>query len=83
MGCLPDTEGSDIFIAKHSLVGEHLWSAGFGGNDDDDALGLAIRTNGDVVFWGNTESDTIDFGGKEISKLFGTATTGYFTALGE
>jgi hypothetical protein len=42
----------DIFVAKYSSVGTHLWSHGFGGVDEDAANGVAVDASGNVLVTG-------------------------------
>lgn len=54
--------GADIFLAKYSAAGAHLWSARHGGNQADTARDLALRGRGDIALTGYFEG-TADFGG--------------------
>lgn len=54
--------GADLFVAKYSAAGAHLWSARHGGNLADSATDLAIRGPGDLALTGYFEG-TADFGG--------------------
>jgi hypothetical protein len=42
----------DLAVAKLDASGAHLWSRGFGGPDDDAALGLAVDPAGNVAWAG-------------------------------
>ncbi|MCC6557504.1 MAG: hypothetical protein IT372_31520 [Polyangiaceae bacterium] len=60
---------TDVFIAKLSPAGAHLWSKRFGSADyDDEVRRLSLDPAGDLLLTGGFAS-TIDFGG-------GTMTTG-------
>jgi hypothetical protein len=52
----------EVFLAKLTGAGEHLWSRSFGGRDDDVGSGLAVDAHNDVYmsgwFWRE-----VDFGG--------------------
>jgi hypothetical protein len=62
-GPLTSVGGSaDIFLAKYLAGGTPLWSKGLGGASSDDAAGLAVDGNGDVVVTG-TFTGSVDFGG--------------------
>jgi hypothetical protein len=51
-GALTSAGGMDIFVAKYSPTGSHLWSKRFGGSGDDAAQSIAVDLNGDVVVGG-------------------------------
>lgn len=51
----------DLFVAKFSLAGGHLWSKGFGETQDQAAWDLALDGSGNVYVSGNAKG-TIDFG---------------------
>ncbi len=51
-GVLSSAGGQDIFVAKYSPSGAHLWSKRFGGSGDDAAQSVAVDLNGDVVVAG-------------------------------
>ena len=53
---------ADIYIAKYSASGVHLWSKSFGGNVDDKGLDVAIDSSGNIVLTGYFAL-TVDFGG--------------------
>jgi chitodextrinase len=52
----------DIFLAKYSAAGTHLWSKRFGNIYEDVAYGVAVDASGNVVLTGFFSSET-DFGG--------------------
>jgi hypothetical protein len=54
--------GLDVFVAKYSPGGAHLWSRGFGDAADQVAAGVAIAPKGDVIIAGSFYG-SIDFGG--------------------
>ncbi|MBI3073922.1 MAG: SBBP repeat-containing protein [Deltaproteobacteria bacterium] len=56
----------DIFVAKFSSAGQHVWSRRYGGSNVDTAQGLAVDREGNVVITGGFYSPTIDFGGGEL-----------------
>ena len=41
--------GLDVFVAKYSPSGAHLWSKRFGGNGDDSALSVTLASTADIV----------------------------------
>jgi hypothetical protein len=45
--------GFDIAVVKLTPDGDHVWSRGFGGQDNDGALGLAVDPAGNVTFAGS------------------------------
>jgi hypothetical protein len=65
-GSLTSAGGSDIFVAKFSATGQHLWSKGFGGTSTDAARGIAVNGTGDVVLTGQF-LNTINFGGSALT----------------
>ncbi len=52
---------NDIFVAKYSPTGTHLWSKGFGSTGDDHGTAVATDGSGNVVVTGYF-NNTIDFG---------------------
>jgi hypothetical protein len=63
-GPLPgnDLGFQDIFVVKLDGSGEHLWSKGFGGQDQDQGEAIAVDSNDNVVVAGSFQ-DAVDFGG--------------------
>lgn len=43
---------SDVFVAKYSSTGQHLWSRRFGGVNDDIAQGVAVDAAGNALVMG-------------------------------
>jgi len=41
--------GRDVFVAKYSSGGTHVWSAGYGGSGNDDGMGIAVAPTGNAV----------------------------------
>jgi Fibronectin type III domain/Beta-propeller repeat len=56
---------SDIFLAKVSPAGAHLWSKRIGGHGDDSGSAVAVDSSGDVLLTG-TVGPNVDFGGGEL-----------------
>jgi chitodextrinase len=56
----------DVFVAKYTAAGGHLWSRRLGGAGDDQVRGLAVDRNGDLVLIGDF-SGTSDFGGASFT----------------
>src|SRR5437660_1605268 len=56
----------DMFVAKYSATGQHLWSKRFGGTGDDYVHGIAVDGSGDVFLTGQF-TNTIDFGGPALT----------------
>ncbi len=52
---------SDVFIAKYSSTGTHLWSRRFGGTGNDQGMAIAVDSSGNVYVIGSFEG-TVDFG---------------------
>jgi hypothetical protein len=57
---------TDLFVAKYSSTGQHLWSKRFGGTGDDYAHGIEVDGAGDVVLTGQFKN-TINFGGANLT----------------
>jgi hypothetical protein len=53
---------NDVFVAKYSPSGQHLWSKRFGGFGPDTAEGVAVDVDGNVVVVGAI-GNQVDFGG--------------------
>ncbi len=55
----------DIFVARYTAAGQHLWSKKFGSTDDDVGSGIAMDTYGNVFVAGWYWFD-IDLGGGKL-----------------
>ena len=53
--------GTDIFVAKYSTAGGHLWSKQFGGTENDAGLGVAVDGGNNVRMVGKFRA-TASFG---------------------
>ncbi|HKW13409.1 MAG TPA: T9SS type A sorting domain-containing protein [Candidatus Krumholzibacteria bacterium] len=53
--------GGDIFVAKYSATGQHLWSKRFGAASSDGADAVAVDSNGNILVSGFFQL-TVDFG---------------------
>jgi hypothetical protein len=62
--------GSDIFVAKYSPSGEHIWSEGFGSTSPDHANDITVDGSGNILITGDF-SNSIDFGGALLSPYDG------------
>jgi hypothetical protein len=63
----------DIFVAKYTAGGSHLWSKRFGGTGDDRSLGVAMDDfDGSVVVTGYFPG-TVDFGSGPLTSAGDTA----------
>jgi len=58
--------GIDMFLAKYTSLGVHVWSQKMGGIGTDALLGIAAASNGDVLICGSFVG-TVNFGGGPIS----------------
>jgi hypothetical protein len=58
--------GWDVFVAKYSPEGSHLWSMSFGGPESDSGLAVGIGPDGGVVVGGSYRG-TVSFGGPPLS----------------
>ena len=56
---------SDIFLAKVSPTGVHIWSKRIGGHGDDSGSAVAVDSEGDVLVTG-TVGPNVNFGGGEL-----------------
>jgi len=71
-GPLTSLGGFDIFVAKYSPTGTHLWSEAFGSPSTSDGfspeagLGVAVDATGDVVVTGRFYQ-SVDFGGGPLT----------------
>jgi len=69
-GALTSSE-SDVFVAKYSPFGVHLWSKGFGSVPRDTAKDVATDASGNIAVTGwfafHTNGGTIDFGGGPLT----------------
>jgi hypothetical protein len=58
---------NDIFVAKYSPSGSHLWSAGFGGPGSEEGRSIAADGVGGVAVTGGLYGTGVDFGGGAFS----------------
>jgi hypothetical protein len=65
-GAFASAGGRDMFAAKYSATGAHLWSKRFGGTGHEDVRGVAVDGSGDVFLTGQFLG-TIDFGGPPLT----------------
>ena len=65
-GPLTSTAGYDMFMAKYSPAGAHLWSKSLGSTGNDYAYGVALDGSGNVLVTGYF-SGTMDFGGGPLT----------------
>lgn len=56
---------NDVFVAKLDRTGKHLWSKRFGGPGYQDATGVAVADDGDVIVIGTLDQKA-SFGGDEL-----------------
>lgn len=68
-GALTSRGSSDIFVAKYSPTGQHLWSKRFGDALDDVASGVRVDGSGNVVVVGAFKG-TVDFGGGPLTAYY-------------
>jgi fibronectin type 3 domain-containing protein len=60
----------DIFVAKYSATGTHLWSRKFGGSGDEVGYSLAVDTAGGLFLAGKFQG-SVNFGGASLSSAGG------------
>lgn len=70
-GTLTSAGGTDIFVAKFSSSGGHVWSRRFGGQNDEIAEGVSFDGAGDVIVAGYF-SGSADFGSGVLTSAGGT-----------
>ncbi|HEX5134418.1 MAG TPA: hypothetical protein VFW81_03410 [Thermoanaerobaculia bacterium] len=70
-GSLTSVGGIDMFVAKYSASGAHLWSRRFGGASDDYAEAVTVDGAGDVAVAGYF-SGSADFGSGVLTSAGGT-----------
>ena len=63
---LTSAGGSDVFVAKYTAAGAHLWSKRFGGASDDMVRGIVVDASGDVVLTGEFNGSA-SFGGTALA----------------
>jgi len=69
-GVLTSAGSLDVFVAKYSGGGTHLWSKRVGGVNAEAVNGLALDGNGNVVMTGSFNG-TVDFGGGVLTSAGG------------
>jgi hypothetical protein len=65
-GPLTSAGGQDVFIAKFTPGGAHIWSKRFGSADNQFANSVAVDASGNVIIAGAFYG-TIDFGGGDLT----------------
>lgn len=53
----PNAGATDAFLAKYGASGNQLWIKQFGTTADDDAEGVTLATNGDIIVTGGTNGN--------------------------
>jgi hypothetical protein len=61
-GALTSAGGTDVFVARFTSGGAHLWSKLYGGLGNQDSRDLAVDPNGAILVAGDFTT-TVDFGG--------------------
>jgi hypothetical protein len=69
-GDLTSAGSNDIFVAKFSPDGSHVWSKRFGSGGPQSGLGISTDGSGNVVVAGRF-TGTVDFGGGALSSAGG------------
>jgi hypothetical protein len=64
---LTSAGGSDVFVAKYTAAGAHLWSRRFGGAGDETALSVAVDPSGAIFVGGEFWGATTDLGGGALA----------------
>lgn len=65
-GAITSAGGADVFLAKFSATGGHLWSRRFGGASSDVPESVALDASGNVAIAGYFQG-TADFGGGALT----------------
>jgi hypothetical protein len=81
-GPLSSAGGFDVFVAKFSAAGAHLWSRAFGNAQDDLAYAVAVDEGDDIVVTG-TFYGRVDFGGGILTGWTRDTFVAKYTAFGE
>jgi hypothetical protein len=68
-GPLTSAGNYDIFVAKFSPSGTHLWSDRFGGAYDDHGLSAAVDSIDNIIVMGSSQSPSTDFGGGSLPSI--------------
>jgi hypothetical protein len=55
----------DVFVAKYSTRGEHIWSKGFGSDKWEGAFGVAVDRDRNIIVVGGNQG-TLDFSGTPL-----------------
>lgn len=76
-GPITSQSSADVFLAKYTPGGAHVWSRGFGGTLSDGAKAIAVAPDGRIAITG-TFGGTADFGG--AAPLVSTGTVNVFVA---
>jgi hypothetical protein len=76
-GSVTSAGTNDIFLAKYSSAGGHVWSRRWGSTGDDRGASVAVDGLGNVVAAG-LFTNSVDFGGGLVSNLGGTGSGDIF-----
>jgi PKD repeat protein len=77
---LTSAGSTDIFIAKYTLAGAHVWSKRFGDAGDDVAHGVKVDSKGNVIVVGSFNG-TVNFGGGPITTPSLTTSDAFIAAF--
>ena len=69
-GPLTSSGQRDVFVAKFSATGTHLWSKKFGSTGDEVGYGVALDSAGDAVVSGKFQG-SVSFGGTALTSAGG------------
>src|SRR5205823_2708292 len=58
----------DVYIAKFTSAGSHVWSKNFTNNGNEQGYALAVSGNGDVTI-GGSFSNTVNFGTGDVTAV--------------
>ena len=70
----------DVFIAKYSPSGALLWAQSAGGNYYDEAMGVALDQNGNILVTGYFFGPSFSIGTVTLTNVTNTTTSNFFVA---
>jgi PKD repeat protein len=78
-GVIPDSTGTDIWVAKYSSTGAYSWAKDIGGTGNDYSQAVSVDAANNVLLAGYFESTTIAFGGQTLNQI--GSGDGYITKI--
>jgi PKD repeat protein len=68
-GVIPNSTGTDIWIAKYSPTGGYAWAKDIGGISNDYSQAVSVDAANNVLLAGYFESSSIAFGGQTLNQM--------------